>query len=151
MTEKTMRNRVTEQLKKRGMDICNHEDGVNLGVPDQSYGVDGVEGWVELKHEDKWPVRADTIARMKRYTDAQRFWILNRGKAGGRCFLLLQVGTDWLLFGHMGAQLVGKVDRATLESICLMKWESICFDSLLVYLKGSSDDEHIIRRVYNFD
>lgn len=88
---------------KRGMgdtwDATRHEDCVGVGVPDVSFGlpVSAVQGWIELKCHGAWPKRAGTFVDTD-LTSVQRRWLLNRGRAGASCWLLMQVGEDVLLY-----------------------------------------------------
>jgi len=58
--------------------------------------------------------------RLPHYTKEQKHFLLTRGRAGGRCWLLLRVGREHLLFDHEQAQLIGDLPRAwTEEQSCL--------------------------------
>lgn len=87
-----------------------------VGMPDVNFA----GGWAELKWLPKWPVRTTTPVRIDHYTDAQRNWLWNRtSKTGEQCWLVLQVGKEWLFFDAQAAQEVGTltyeelVDHAT--------------------------------------
>ena len=69
------------------------------GTPDVNY----CEGWIELKHADAWPVKADTIVKFDHFTPQQRVWILQRGRVGGRVHLLVKIGNDVMLFDWRAA------------------------------------------------
>lgn len=57
---------------------------------------------------EAWPKREDTIVRIPHYTKEQKHFLLSRGRAGGRCWLLLRVGArEHLLFDSEAAQYVG--------------------------------------------
>lgn len=76
------------------------------GIPDVAWSARQCHGWVELKHVDKDP-GPGKILKIRHYTPEQRNWILRHGRAGGRVFMLLRVGTEILLLNHMSAQEVG--------------------------------------------
>lgn len=128
--------------------LSRHEDSVTLGVPDVSFAMDNVNGWLELKHLPEWPKRDTTVVKMKRYTEEQRKYILESGEHGGRSYLLLQVGKVYLLFGHWGAQLVGKVPRTRLEAIAIKTWTDMMDPGeLRSALLGSSNDKLFVQSV----
>lgn len=107
MNEATLRNYVRPRLLAKGVLTTHHEDALNVGVPDLSYSGGGAHGWIELKWLPAWPKRAATIARIAHYTKEQKHFLLSRGRAGGRCWLLLRVGKEHLLFDHESAQHIG--------------------------------------------
>jgi hypothetical protein len=76
-----------------------HEDGISKGIPDVSFCIKGVEGWIELKEIEHWPIREKTIVAF-RWEPEQRFWARKRGSHGGNVWLLLKVREtkEWLLF-----------------------------------------------------
>lgn len=69
-----------------------HEDMLSAGIPDVSYAIDGVDGWIELKAIDRWPARDATPVRVG-IRPAQVRWLSLRGQHGhGHCYVLLAVG-----------------------------------------------------------
>lgn len=97
---------------RRGMagkwDATRHEDRINLGIPDVSYGItepslllesNSVNGWIELKKVRAWSkgIKRPFI-RLPKFTIEQRDWLIQRGLHGGRCWLLLQVRREYFLF-----------------------------------------------------
>lgn len=103
-----------------------HEDVLAQGIPDVSYGASGVQGWIELKCLEAWPVRPDTVVKIDHLTQEQRAWLYLRGKAGGRTWLLLRVESTntWLLFDHVRAWgMVGRLKQADLRGVATKVWE----------------------------
>ena len=98
-----------------------HEDKLSTGIPDVSYSTT-LHGWIELKFIAEPPKRASTILRIPHYTAEQRNWLERHGKRGGRCFLLLQVGREYLLFDWTGALSVGRVTMDELRAIAVARW-----------------------------
>ena len=98
-----MRRNVVKWLKD--LDAYPVENPAYPGTPDVNF----LNGWLELKHLPNWPVRANTPVQLGHFTPRQRIWLRKRWRAGGGAWLLLQVGSDWLLFdGDIAAQFVGK-------------------------------------------
>lgn len=122
MNEATLRNYVRKGLRDQGVLTTHHEDMLNNGVPDLSYSGGGVHGWIELKWLEAWPKRAATPVRLPHYTKEQKHFLLSRGWAGGRCWLLLRVGAEHLLFNHEAAQVVGERCSAETLTRCDIAW-----------------------------
>lgn len=74
-----------------------HEDKYCVGIPDVSYGLRGVHGWLELKYLARWPQKATTTVKLDHFTKQQRLWLRTRGRMAGSCFLFLQVESDFAL------------------------------------------------------
>lgn len=113
---------------KQGMagrwDAQRHEDSTGLGIPDVSFGMNGVQGWIELKVIEKWPVRPTTTVRIPHYKDYQRQWCQRRGKFGGRTFLLIRVERTFILYHWSKVEIVGLVNQVQLRSNALKVWEN---------------------------
>jgi hypothetical protein len=67
-------------------DAQRHEDLHSSGIPDVSYGANGINGWLELKAYECWPT-----GTLPHFTAKQVNWLTNRGKRGGFCFLVIKV------------------------------------------------------------
>lgn len=107
-----------------------HEDKLSTGIPDVSYSTT-CHGWIELKFVATPPKRPGTPLRIPHYTAEQRNWLERHGKRGGRCFLLLQVEREYLLFNWSGAQSVGRVALDELRTVAVARWSGrIDFHSL---------------------
>ncbi|MEK0324564.1 MAG: hypothetical protein QQN63_02575 [Nitrosopumilus sp.] len=83
--------------------FTRHEDKSRPGIPDVSYGMLGVNGWIELKARDKWPVDPEKLVRFRHeLTRPQRRFQRKRGAAAGHVFVMLIVGrknnAEYLLF-----------------------------------------------------
>ena len=131
MNEATLRNYVRPRLAAKGVLTTHHEDALNGGIPDLSYSGGGVHGWIELKWLEAWPVRTGTIVCIPHYTKEQKHFLLSRGRAGGRCWLLLRMGWEQLLFDHESAQCVGQEAQQGLLALASAHWNSsINFEQL---------------------
>jgi len=114
-----------------------HEDKLTLGIPDVSYGARKANGWIELKYLPAWPKQAKTEVKIEHYTTEQKRWLRNRGQYGGLCWLFLRVGDEFMLFDWQQAQLVGKLTKSELLTLCDYHWtNSIEFDKLVFILAG---------------
>jgi hypothetical protein len=122
MNEATLRNYVRKGLHAKGILTTHHEDMLNAGVPDLSYSGAGVHGWIELKWLEAWPKRAATVVKIAHYTKEQKHFLLSRGRAGGRCWLLLRVEKDHLLIDHERAQDVGKAHGDWMRAAAKGSW-----------------------------
>lgn len=85
--------------------VQSHEDRYSEGIPDLSFGLLGVGGWIELKQINSWPIKAATVVKPKKFTPAQANWLLRRGKKSGFCYVLVKVAQhDFFLFNFVEAR-----------------------------------------------
>jgi hypothetical protein len=101
--EKDFRRDVIKLLAKEGAHVTNHEDSWIAGVPDLSFGLNGVDGWIELKDVVAIPSAANSL--QIGFTPAQGTWAKKRFAAGnGNVWGLVRVrrsasSTYWLFRG----------------------------------------------------
>lgn len=76
-------------------DAQSHEDKYSIGIPDLSFAIRGVNGWIELKQIAKY--KSPTMKPAK-YTSPQVNWLNRRNKHGGGCFVFVKVESDYYLF-----------------------------------------------------
>lgn len=115
--EANMRGRVCDAL--RVLHAVAIENSVDRGTPD----VNCSAGWIELKQLPLWPVRAETMVRVPKFTQEQRLWLQNRCEKGGAAWLLLRVEDEWLLFwGAWAARHVGNCTREQLIEGAHVYW-----------------------------
>lgn len=80
-------------------DVQSHEDRYSNGIPDLSYGISGINGWIELKQIEIMPADLNKVIKPKKYTSEQVNWLKRRGRKGGHCFVFVKVGDrDYFLF-----------------------------------------------------
>lgn len=73
-----------------------HEDTVTIGVPDISFGINGKNGWIEMKSLPDWPKTSRPL-KLHDLTIHQVKWIEKRLEFGGDCWILISVGRDFVL------------------------------------------------------
>ncbi len=91
--ENTLKRSLIRKMGTR-WHVQSHEDRFSVGIPDLSYGFDGVNGWIELKQIKEWPKRPDTPAKPDKYTPEQVNWLMRRGRKAGHCYVLVRVGSN---------------------------------------------------------
>lgn len=112
------------------------ENLASSGMPDVSYCIDGVEGFIENKLRAAWPQDPGRIVTLPHYSAQQRLWHERRATAGGRVYVLLGIGTplrDVLLFeGGWAAAHLGRVPKQELVLGAVyagmgvgFRWESV--------------------------
>ena len=118
MAEQDQRRTIVRVL--RSLDAVSVENPAYPGTPDVNY----IGGWVELKWLRRWPERGGVV-QLEHYTQQQRVWHIRRCRAGGACWVLLQVGRCWLLFwGRVAAKFLGQVEKEQLLSVAYRVWEN---------------------------
>ena len=65
-----------------------HEDKHTKGIPDVSYSMNGVNGWIELKTVE---VSNAGKVNIPHFTTEQRQWLKRHGRRGGHCFLFVEI------------------------------------------------------------
>lgn len=92
MLELEYKRKVANALRTMGWDIQEHEDELQLYIPDLSFGAHGIDGWIEVKYKDRMPEGG--LSKIKHYTKGQEDWLIHRGRAGsGHCYLLVGTGS----------------------------------------------------------
>ena len=122
MKESNIRDKFTQSVKSEGGDVSNHEDKFTFGVPDSSYGLSQINGWVEHKYIGSWPVRPSTKIKIGLRKD-QVFWMEKRQKTGGRCFILIGVESEIFLFsGDLVRELYSGIIKKQFYEMSLAVW-----------------------------
>jgi len=115
MSEKALAGRVVKILKP--LDACRVENPCLPGTPDVNY----IGGWIELKQEDKWPVRPDTPLRLHHdLSPQQRIWITRRIEKGGKAYVLMQIARDYIMLdGRVAAEIIGEATQAEIKAAAI--------------------------------
>lgn len=122
-------------------DVQSHEDSYSENIPDLSFGLCGVNGWIELKQIEKWPARKETLLKPSKYTSGQVNWLNKRNKKGGNCFVMVKVGNnDYFLFDASAARKIKNgMAGEELKDCCIAHWVGgVDPDELVGYLSGST-------------
>lgn len=120
-------------------DVQSHEDRFSLGIPDLSYGIGCVNGWIELKQIDKWPVKEETLVKPKKFTPQQVSWLKKRNKKGGHCFVFIRVNRiEYFLFrADIARELRKGIPRKDYFCHCIAHWtKSVNPDELKTLLSA---------------
>ena len=129
MSESGQRQRVIRALKP--LHAIPVENPMRPGTPDVNYA----DGWIELKWLRRWPKRAETEVKIPHFTPWQRRWLEKRHaiSKSGACWLILQVGREWMLFtGRDAAEYVGHLSRKGLYKVARARWPSGLKDKELI-------------------
>lgn len=115
-----MRAFVISKLKT--IDAKAVENKCGIGTPDVNYA----DGWIELKWMRRWPkIHDGQPVLFEHYTPQQRLWARRRAKRGGRVFLLVKIGRDWLLYtGAWAAEHFGRVGKNRLMGEAIGHWDT---------------------------
>ena len=91
------------QYLRKGMigkwHVSRIESSAGNGVPDVSFGVPGINGWIELKYIARWPSLAKTKVKFPLRAE-QKHWILNRGAVAGNVWGMVRIEDDFFLLNH---------------------------------------------------
>lgn len=98
------------------------ENLVGEGTPDTEGCLDGRQFWIELKCNAR-PARAKTPIHVK-FRPMQPPWLKRRVRAGGRAFVLIQVGQyraarRYLVPGDMAAKVATGLTEAELDRLAV--------------------------------
>lgn len=75
-----------------------HEDKLDNFIPDLSFSASKIDGWIEVKWQDKIP---PSLNEIHHWTWGQQTWLERRGEKGaGNCFLLVGTPEGNFLWHH---------------------------------------------------
>jgi hypothetical protein len=105
------------------------ENVVWPGTPDTDFVIAGTAGKVELKYMQAWPA-LDTTTTDLGIEAAQRVFLAQYAKNGGRGYVLARVGNDWLLIPG-GADLTPTTRNGWIERAIYYDSISPNFDTMI--------------------
>lgn len=116
-SERTLRQRLSEGLRPYGL-LYPIECNI-VGVSDVTYLIEGVDGWIELKHGTA-PVKETTPVFKSQHglKPEQITWIMLRRQHGGRSFILAQVDRHLFLLDGTLAPQFNSMTMGDLLSFC---------------------------------
>lgn len=126
MSETVIWKAIEPIITKAFGDASRHEDKQRQGIPDISFGIDQVNGWIESKHLKAWPKGFSTQVKVS-IKKKQRNWICKRSNTGGSCFLMLAVGTDpydLLLIPGRHIMKIGHINKDHLIDLSCGYWSA---------------------------
>ena len=109
MLESEYKYKLLLGLAGRYWDVQAHEDSVSNFIPDISFAVGKIDGWIEVKYSDTPPKMLNSVGH---WTRGQEKWLRERGSTGS--------GYCYMLYGTQEASYM--FHWSTLKHIRLMKW-----------------------------
>lgn len=97
MAERELNKRIRSALF--GFDPRRVENAVGPGTPDINF----TGGWIESKWLPAWPARAGSVVKVPKYVPKQRGWHTKRRSAGGLVWVVIEIGSDVLVFDAQDA------------------------------------------------
>ncbi len=137
MAESDMRKNLCDRLKK--LDAIAVENPARPGTPDVNF----IGGWIELKWLRHWPKRVGTPVKLDHpLLSGQKVWIRRRNRRGGRAWVMLQCGREWLLFkGDAACDFLGTSTRQELYRHVYHVWRTgLDADELIAILETNRPD-----------
>ena len=113
------------------------ESSAGNGVPDVSFGMINLNGFIELKHINEWPKRGTTKVKLP-LRNEQKLWIKTRGQMAGNVWVLVRIEDYFfLLTAH---QAISACEGLTRDHWLVWAWKKwhkrIDFDELEKELLG---------------
>lgn len=120
-TERSYQRLLVPALRARGFDVQEHEDRDQPDIPDLSFAIFGLDGWIELKNLKRAPRKF----AIDNFTSGQRNWLISRGSKGcGAVFLVVNLEES--------------------GQVAVFTWESIAEDYGKLWLDTIGTDRAIV-------
>ena len=120
------------------------ESSAGNGVPDVSFGLPGINGWIEFKYIKEWPKRPTTKVKLPLRPE-QKHWIKVRGELSGNVWIFIKIEEVFFLIPSE------KTKQLTEDGATMQEWfesvhwvKRVNFQELYQIL-GSGNDRLYIR------
>lgn len=112
------------------------ESSSGNGVPDVTFSMPNINGFLELKYIPEWPKRPETKVKLPLRPE-QKLWISTRGKMGGNVWVLCRISVTFFLLDFNQALLAceGWTEEEWLEKGYVIGWHKVDFNYLVNTLK----------------
>jgi hypothetical protein len=137
MNESGLWQYIKQGMMGSGWHPTRIESSAGNGVPDVSYGLPGINGWIELKHIPEWSVRNTTKVKLPLRPE-QKHWIKARGELSGNVWVIVRIADMFYLLNHKDAlEAYEGWTQAEWKSFATFWWyKRIDFKGLYSHLKG---------------
>ena len=144
MSEKNLFTVLKKIFKESGkpFHLQRHEDSFSVGIPDVSFGVDNVNGWIELKDDVAFPLEYKT-----HFQPQQPPWLTSRGRAGGNCFVLHRLGDIYMLIPYQNIMIIQGTNQETAFKYCDGVWTGKLGSEILELLTKRQTKPHTLNGV----
>lgn len=126
----------------KSLDAFAVENPVGPGTPDINF----IGGWIECKWLRAWPKRVETPVTLDHpVTPSQKVWLKRRIRRGGKAWVMLQCGREWLLFrGDVAADFLGISTRDELYKRAYRVWKTgLNVDDLITVFEITRPDRRL--------
>lgn len=127
MTESALWVQLNEIMKDKWV-ATRHEDILSKGVPDVSFSMPSVSGWIELK--TAFTIVKDRL-KIRSLTPEQRIWLHKRRSIGGRVWVLCADHDQWIFVNKFFLQLHKGLDLEWCLIIPKDELTTRCISSIL--------------------
>lgn len=134
MSESGMRMNLVKALSV--LDAVSIENPAGPGTPDVNF----IGGWIECKWLRAWPKRPDTPVKLDHpLLPTQKAWLKRRRRRGGKAWVMLQCGREWLLFhGCVASDHLGTATQRELKYLWAYRtWRGLNKCELIQVLTGN--------------
>lgn len=122
MSESGSRSNLVKVMKKDFDAVAIESPKTGIGIPDVNF----TKGWIECKWMKSWPKNCDTrpVRLGHPLSVEQGIWAFRRSRAGGYCFVCVQIAREWFFFDGLTAKdQVGKLNRLEMREQAVFRME----------------------------
>lgn len=118
MNESGVWQYIKKGMLTSGWHVTRIESSSGNGVPDITFGLPKINGWIELKYVPEWPKLGKTKIKLPLRPE-QKYWINCRGELSGNVWVIVRIKDTFFLLDHEQA-----VDAC--EGWTLLEWMDKC-------------------------